>query len=1115
MGRAFLEVFLKDQVSAGLAALQGKLRAISGVMRNIGSQLMGSGLAIGVPFAFAAMTLANFDDAMRAAGASVSATQGQLAGMTAVARELGTATGFGATAVGKLMTELGRAGFNPDEINAMTGAVLNMARATGTDATLSSGIMASAIRQFKLQATDATRIADVFTATANMTFNSVEQLGEALSYAGPVARDFGVSFEDTMAILGGLGNVGIQASNAGTALRRLLTLTGADAQKLQDIFGVAFMDSSGNARPLVQVLGEINQATAGLGTAARAAKFNEAFGLLGITASSVIGSSAADIAGLAETLKNVDGVAARTAAEMDAGLGGSFRRVMSMVQDVGISLGEALAPALQTVSVWVVNVGNHLKAFIEQNKSLIVTVASVIGAMVLVGGTLIGTGIALNLVSVAFGGLATVTGLVGTALGFLSPIAILTTAALWAKAAATTAATAALTLYSGAITVARIGLMGVYAASVVTQAGVSALRLGFLGLGAAATGLSIAAGAVRTAFAAASAGVATFRLVMVFTHDTTRAMIAAWRTFTAAIGASQVVIAAGVATIKLMQSALLGVRAGWFAMTAAIASARAALTLATIHQTAFSAGAAVLGGVEAVWRGITAAVATARAALTLANLHQVAFTAGAAVLGIVETIWRGITAAVATARAALTLANLHQVAFTAGAVVLGTVETIWRGITAAVAATRAMMTLAGIQQIAFAAGSAALAVVRGTWALITSVIYGTGAAMAFVRGISLTTSGAIALLSAVASGGAAAMSLLSAGLAMVQAAALGPIAPIIAVVAAVAGLGVLLYVNRETVFDSLGAALAGLGPTLRSMGLDFTKFSRGVSTWFKDVVGEATKSWKAISAAFAAGDLATAWKIAWNTMKVIYHQTVGPLRIEWLKFTSVLAAMIDSAVVSIRQTWSALNTFIATSTFTLLDTIHDHLEKIAQFDPTGATAKLAAMFDIDVEAINRGLVTDSAKFQRLLDLQLHNRNAARSSEFTRLLKEVRKEQDDALRELQEARGEDILGKKAAGQGIGGPKAGFGIDIKAGLTAKVQQQAEDFAKGKTAVTPKSISSEGSFSSAAAALSAFSAAGVGTAQDRTADATEEIAEKTGEVARNTEQTKFAVERMGTYG
>ncbi len=41
----------------------------------------------------------------------------------------------------------------------------------------------------------------------------------------------------------------------------LLLITGSEAQKLQGIFGVAMVDANGNARPLVDTLTEIQQAT--------------------------------------------------------------------------------------------------------------------------------------------------------------------------------------------------------------------------------------------------------------------------------------------------------------------------------------------------------------------------------------------------------------------------------------------------------------------------------------------------------------------------------------------------------------------------------------------------------------------------------------------------------------------------------------------------------------------------------------------------------------------------------------------------------------------------------------------------------------------------------------
>ncbi len=78
-----------------------------------------------------------------------------------------------------------------------------------------------------------------------------------------------MSLEETLAILGTLGNLGIQGSEAGTALRRLLTLSAAESEKFQKVFGVATKDAQGNARDLVDILGEVATASANMGTGDR------------------------------------------------------------------------------------------------------------------------------------------------------------------------------------------------------------------------------------------------------------------------------------------------------------------------------------------------------------------------------------------------------------------------------------------------------------------------------------------------------------------------------------------------------------------------------------------------------------------------------------------------------------------------------------------------------------------------------------------------------------------------------------------------------------------------------------------------------------------------------
>jgi len=128
---------------------------------------MGLGVAAATPLAGSVAVFSNFDDAMRGVAAITQATGTQLESLRNKATHLGATTSYSDSEVASLMTELGRAGFKPDQIEKMTAAVMNIARATGTDATQASGIMAATIRQFGLEASEATRVADGLTAVSS------------------------------------------------------------------------------------------------------------------------------------------------------------------------------------------------------------------------------------------------------------------------------------------------------------------------------------------------------------------------------------------------------------------------------------------------------------------------------------------------------------------------------------------------------------------------------------------------------------------------------------------------------------------------------------------------------------------------------------------------------------------------------------------------------------------------------------------------------------------------------------------------------------------------------------------------------------------------------------
>jgi TP901 family phage tail tape measure protein len=436
MGRVFVEIGADTSKFFGqIQSLNAAMGKIGKSAANVGSQMMQFGAVLAAPIGLAVRHFAKFDDAIRAT-AAVTGLLGPegaaaLQMLNDKARELGATTSFTAVEVANLMTELGRAGFKPDEINGMTGAVLDLARATGTDATRSAGIMAATLRQFGLDAGDAAHAADILTYAANSTFNTVDSLGESLKYAGPVAKSLGMSLEDTTAILGVLGNVGIQGSEAGTALRRLSVISAGAGDELQQLFGVTNTDAAGELKPLVQILDEINTATANMPVAERTKRMAKAFGLLGITSANVLSSSAGGVKALSDGMKTVDGTAQRTAKAMDAGLGGAIRITLSAIEGTALAIGDSLAPSMQKLVEFIGNAATSLTGFIKDNKALVVQFAQGVAAFVAAGAGLFVFGKSLSMVSTLVGvALGAIGSLAGVTLSLLSPVGLLASGVL-------------------------------------------------------------------------------------------------------------------------------------------------------------------------------------------------------------------------------------------------------------------------------------------------------------------------------------------------------------------------------------------------------------------------------------------------------------------------------------------------------------------------------------------------------------------------------------------------------------------------------------------------------------------------------------------------------------
>jgi hypothetical protein len=182
--------------------------------------------------------------------------------------DLGEKTQFSAGQAAEGMQFLALAGFNAQEILTAIPATLNLAAAGAIELGQAADIASNILTAFNRPTSDLAEIVDVLTETFTSSNTSLVQLGEAFKFAGPIAQAAGIDFNETAAAIGLLGNAGIQATLAGTALRgaitRLLKPTAAAKEALTRM-GISVTDSNGNLRSLTNIVAQFE--TAGLSAA--------------------------------------------------------------------------------------------------------------------------------------------------------------------------------------------------------------------------------------------------------------------------------------------------------------------------------------------------------------------------------------------------------------------------------------------------------------------------------------------------------------------------------------------------------------------------------------------------------------------------------------------------------------------------------------------------------------------------------------------------------------------------------------------------------------------------------------------------------------------------------
>lgn len=202
-----------------------KIAAIGGAVANVfsaGLSKLTSALKDGIN------TIVDFEYANASLASVLGKSQDEIKALTEDSQRLGAITEYTASQVTSMQIELSKLGFNEQEVLDATQYILQFATATGSDIPSAAKLAGAALRSFGLDTSETQRAVSAMAVATTKSALDFEYLNTAMSTVSPVAKQFGFSIEDTVALLGTLANSGFDASSAATATRNIF-LNMADA----------------------------------------------------------------------------------------------------------------------------------------------------------------------------------------------------------------------------------------------------------------------------------------------------------------------------------------------------------------------------------------------------------------------------------------------------------------------------------------------------------------------------------------------------------------------------------------------------------------------------------------------------------------------------------------------------------------------------------------------------------------------------------------------------------------------------------------------------------------------------------------------------------------------
>lgn len=305
-------------------------------------------------------------------------SQKSLSSISKEVRTYSNETGEAASDMAEATYQAISASVNTADAAAFAGTATKLAVGGFTSATTAVDVLTTAINAYGLAASDATQLSDYLITTQNLGKTSVDQLAQSVGKVIPLASAYNVQMDNLSSAYAVLTANGIATAESGTYLKSMLSELGDTGSDVSEVLlnstGKTFAQLMEQGYSLGDVMSMLGDAVDGDSTAFNALwSSTEA----GIGALSLFNAGADKYNSVLDSMRTSAGATEKAYSTMADTTDKSKQRMENAFNNLKISVGDVLNPALTQVYEGFTNVFAGMSDFVDEHPAVVAAISAI------------------------------------------------------------------------------------------------------------------------------------------------------------------------------------------------------------------------------------------------------------------------------------------------------------------------------------------------------------------------------------------------------------------------------------------------------------------------------------------------------------------------------------------------------------------------------------------------------------------------------------------------------------------------------------------------------------------------------------------------------------------